>query len=604
MGLYPDDLPWLSKPAALRRVWQAVAAALGAGARPRRLPRHGAGRRLVRRRAARAASTQIDERARRRAAFDAAAAGLERRVRPAGREPPLAAGRHVRLRLLRLPRRRPRPRPGCARSATAGTSCPWSSRIRSGSRASRAVDGLVVPFADPATGRRCAACGSRAGRPRACGRRTRPGSPRCSASSRSLGLDYVVVGDSDPAVVVRGVLRLGRGAHRVPAGRVAVRRSWAVGRGRAAAGRRCLLVVLALGWSAGRPRGRARRRPFSATAVALDRAPSRSATRSARGSTCWSTRRRSTPVSVRGARRASAPTASPAPRSRTDATATASSLSYRYALECLMPGCAPQRAGVAAAVPARASSRYRTRDGGQRVTSRSAGPRTSCSRGLDGRTTAARRRTTCASTRALPAPDVPDRAGHAAGARSPRSPPCSRSPPARSPGSRCAGARRRAGRSRLAARAGAAGGAREHRQRPAGRARGRRSAGSAASSRAVERPDRGDAARRLAWSAEPRRPPAVGRRLRRPRSRARRTRSDGAPVDPALLRRRALVARGAPGRSFVADRRSRPLLVGGARRCVPAHARTHSQDDALLAAGRSPVSPSTSPGASRTPTSS
>ena len=202
MGLYPDDLPWLSKPTVLRAVWQAVAAAstqeLGlagyldtAGGDGWFTPRP------------RARFAEIDARTH-AAAFDADPAGLEaaferlgrsRRSLPAGTfvfvcsdflAPPSTA---TWLRALGV---RWDPVPVVVQDPV------WEQSFPS-------VDGLVVPFADPVTGRlrqvRVSAKEARRLRELHEGRLA-----ELLAEFRSLGLDYVVVGDSDQNAVVRAFI--------------------------------------------------------------------------------------------------------------------------------------------------------------------------------------------------------------------------------------------------------------------------------------------------------------------------------------------------------------------------------------------------------------
>jgi uncharacterized protein (DUF58 family) len=199
MGLYPDDLPWLSKPDALCSVWQAVAAAsaqeLGlagyldtAGGDCWFSPRP------------KARFTEIDARAR-DAGFDADPGALEaafehlgrsRRSLPAGTfvfvcsdflDPPQAT---TWLRALGL---RWDPVPVVVQDPVWEQSFP-------------PVDGLVVPFADPVTGRvrqvRISAAEARRLRELHEGRLA-----SLLTEFRSLGLDYVVVGESRPDAVVR-----------------------------------------------------------------------------------------------------------------------------------------------------------------------------------------------------------------------------------------------------------------------------------------------------------------------------------------------------------------------------------------------------------------
>ena len=349
MGLYPDDLPWLSKPAALRAVWQAVGGGVGAGARPRGLPRHR--RRATAGSPATESAVRRDRRARTRG-------GVRRPARPGSRRPSstwaaaaVRCRRHLRVRLLRLPRPAEHGRRGCAPSACAGTPSPWSCRTRSGSRASRSVDGLVVPFADPVTGRLLDRCESRPGRPpaaRAAREPSRSAPRRSSAASGSITSSS----ETPTRTVSPCVHRLGRGADREPAGCVAMSGP--------APGRSTRLrwppasSCLAWRWAGGRaPAHEPARRGCSRQRDALDprglvRRPARRAARPAARP-----RRRSTSAAS-GCGRASAPdrvVGRDAERTR----GAGELLSYRYGLECLRQGCLPQGA-ASPAVPAGASS--------------------------------------------------------------------------------------------------------------------------------------------------------------------------------------------------------------------------------------------------------
>ncbi|HEY7691345.1 MAG TPA: DUF58 domain-containing protein [Gaiellaceae bacterium] len=199
MGLYPDDLPWLSKPAALRSVWQAVAVAstqeLGLAGYLDTAPGHGwfAPR-------PHAAFAEIEAR-QHAAAFDAEPAGLE------------SALEHLARSRRSLP-------PGtfvfvCSDflAPPAGTTWLRALGLRWDvvpvvvqdplwEQSFPRVDGLVIPFADPATGRVRRV------------RVTRKGAERLReqhearlagllAEFERLGLDHVVVGDAEPSAVVR-----------------------------------------------------------------------------------------------------------------------------------------------------------------------------------------------------------------------------------------------------------------------------------------------------------------------------------------------------------------------------------------------------------------
>ena len=199
MGLYPDDLPWLSKPDALRAVWQAVAAASAQelGLAGYLDTAQGDGWFTPR---PRARFAEIDARTH-AAAFEADPGGLEaafehlrrsRRSLPAGTfvfvcsdflAPPSAT---TWLRALGV---RWDPIPVVVQDPVWEQSFP-------------PVEGLVVPFADPVTGRlkqvRISAKEARRLRELHEGRLA-----ELLAEFRSLGLDYVVVGDSDPVAVCR-----------------------------------------------------------------------------------------------------------------------------------------------------------------------------------------------------------------------------------------------------------------------------------------------------------------------------------------------------------------------------------------------------------------
>jgi uncharacterized protein (DUF58 family) len=202
MGLYPDELPWLSKPAALQSVWQAVAAASAQELGLAGYLDTAAGDCWFAPRP-KARFAEIDARGR-QAPFDADRAGLEaafdhlgrcRRALPAGTfvfvcsdflAPPEAT---TWLRALGV---RWDPIPVIVQDPVWEQSFP-------------PVDGLVVPFADPTTGRvkqvRISAKESR--RLRELHEARFAG---LVAELRSLGLDYVVVGDSRPSAVVRSFI--------------------------------------------------------------------------------------------------------------------------------------------------------------------------------------------------------------------------------------------------------------------------------------------------------------------------------------------------------------------------------------------------------------
>ncbi len=240
-------------------------------------------------------------------------------------------------------------------------------------------------------------------------------------------------------------------------------------------------------------------------------------------------------------------------------------LSYRYVLECLLPGCAPQGRRVARRFPPALVS-YRT---ARRPTRQPAGPVARVPADLagdGGRATAPRVQP---ALRRVPArAQLPDRAGHAASARgrpgrAARA--CRRclrlDRPATSRGDR------RGGPSGSRLEQALAGGAGEHRERPTSRSAARLSAGSAGSSAPWSdpgRPTRPGGSRGRQSRRPPDRPETS-----RPTSRARTEPNEAKAVDPAVVRGVALARRvvdaGCAGRP---RRRSRR----GPGRDVPAHA--------------------------------
>jgi hypothetical protein len=200
MSLYPDEWPWLSKPAALRSIWRVVSAAatheLGLAGYLDTAPGHGwfAPRPP-------AAFDEIDAR-QEAASFEGEPSGLEaalehltrnRRSLPAGSfvfvcsdflRPPSAAAwlRALGHRLDLVPVVVQDPR--------------WEQSFPP-------VDGLVVPFADPETGRvrRVRITKGEASRLRELHEARLAG---LLAEFDSVGLDHVVVGDPDPTAVVAG----------------------------------------------------------------------------------------------------------------------------------------------------------------------------------------------------------------------------------------------------------------------------------------------------------------------------------------------------------------------------------------------------------------
>ncbi len=198
MSLYPDELPWLNKPRALSAIWQAVATAS-----IRELGLAGyldtaSGERWLPPRSASAFADVGDRQA--TASFDGPADGIQRafeqlaqsrRSLPPGTfvfvcsdfvHPP---GPEAWLRLLGL---RLDLVPVVVQDRTWEQSFPL-------------VDRLVVPFADPATGRLIRA---RLSRKEARAQRTAHEMrlESLTADFRSLGLDHIVIGDAAPAAVL------------------------------------------------------------------------------------------------------------------------------------------------------------------------------------------------------------------------------------------------------------------------------------------------------------------------------------------------------------------------------------------------------------------
>ena len=257
MALYPDDLPWLSKPVRSRP----------SGARSRRL------------RCASSASPGTWTPRPERAGSHRAAPWASTRWRSASRPPASTASRMAssspssgwpspggRCRPDRSCSSAPTssgrcaPRSGCGRSASAGISSPSSSRIPSGSRAShRSADSSSRSRIRPGDG--CRRYGSRGGRRRCGARRTKRGSSGCSPSSAASGSTLSSSGTRPPRRYSRSS-RPGRKPGLRADGGMAVRRV-AIGAVVAAV---VLAVVLALGWFRGGA-GPAPTQPLSATAA-------------------------------------------------------------------------------------------------------------------------------------------------------------------------------------------------------------------------------------------------------------------------------------------------------------------------------------------------
>lgn len=203
MALYPPDLPWLSKPEAVRNVWRAVAATtlreLGLAGH---LDVAGGDGWLPPRSAA--AVHEVDDR-HETAGFDAPPDGLERSFAQLVRaRRSLPAGTFVFVCSdFAVP---PAPEWWLRGLGYRWDLVPVVVQDPVWEQSFPLVDRLVVPFADPASGRaikvRLTAAESQARR-----RANEARHESLLADFRSLGLDPVVIGDSSPAAVV-GALTL------------------------------------------------------------------------------------------------------------------------------------------------------------------------------------------------------------------------------------------------------------------------------------------------------------------------------------------------------------------------------------------------------------
>ena len=197
MSLYPDDLPWLSKPAALRCVWSAVAAAsvqeLGLAGYLDTAP----GEAWLPPRSSRGFDA-VEERLG-RVGFDGPAAGID------------AAFEHLILNRRSMPAgtfvfvcsdflAAPRPETWLRALGHRWDVVPVVVQDPVWEQSFPLVDGLVMPFADPATGRLLR---TRVSRKEALRRRD-ANEARLAAllqEFHSLGLDCVVIGDSTPRII-------------------------------------------------------------------------------------------------------------------------------------------------------------------------------------------------------------------------------------------------------------------------------------------------------------------------------------------------------------------------------------------------------------------
>jgi uncharacterized protein (DUF58 family) len=198
MALFPDELPWLSKPRALRSVWQAVATAA-----VRELGLAGyldtaAGEGWFPPRSA-AALDEVGER-QATASFDAAADGLERafeQLAQSRRSLPPGTFVFVCSDFI-VP---PQPETWLRALGFRWDLVPVVVQDPVWEQSFPALDGLVVPIADPGTGRTTKVRVTR----KDAGARREANESRLGAlleDFRSLELDPVVIGDSAPGAVV------------------------------------------------------------------------------------------------------------------------------------------------------------------------------------------------------------------------------------------------------------------------------------------------------------------------------------------------------------------------------------------------------------------
>jgi hypothetical protein len=199
MSLFPDDLPWLSKPAALRSIWRAVAAAsvheLGLAGYLDTAP----GLAWFAPRPA-ASLHEVDAR-QGSAGFDADPAGIEpalERLARSRRSLPPGTFVFVCSDFLHPPP----PETWLRALGFRWDLVPVVVQDPLWEQSFPAINGLVVPFADPATGhvRRVRISAAEARRLRGLHENRLE---RLLGDFRSLALDYVVVGDPEPSAVVR-----------------------------------------------------------------------------------------------------------------------------------------------------------------------------------------------------------------------------------------------------------------------------------------------------------------------------------------------------------------------------------------------------------------
>ena len=200
MSLYPDDLPWLSKPACAAERLVGGRGGLGAGARTGGLPRHGTRRGM-------AGAAQLPRlRRRRRAAgargFDGPAARDRRGVRATDPEPPLDCRPAPSSSSARTSSPPPRPETWLRALGHRWDVVPVVVQDPVWEQSFPLVDGLVIPFADPATGRLLR---TRVSRKEALRRRDANEARLAGLlhDFHSLGLDHVVIGDSTPRIIQR-----------------------------------------------------------------------------------------------------------------------------------------------------------------------------------------------------------------------------------------------------------------------------------------------------------------------------------------------------------------------------------------------------------------
>ena len=186
MEFFPDELPWLSKPAVMREAAAADRRQRAACARPARLPRlRGGRRRAVLARAALAAGLLAHE-GEPPAAPDVPCAAGQRDAcdPPSDRRAGAGSRRGRSSSCSRTSSSRSTTRPGPRCSRCRGTSCPSSIQDPVWEQSFPPVGSVVVPVLDPASGRMKLLRLSRREAAPTAAAATRSGSRRCSIASR------------------------------------------------------------------------------------------------------------------------------------------------------------------------------------------------------------------------------------------------------------------------------------------------------------------------------------------------------------------------------------------------------------------------------------